>query len=104
MLALHSKKLHFSSLQMICERNAMGLLLFLILGLIAGWLASVIMKNGDQGMLIDVVLGVVGAFLGGAIMNFFGQTGVTGFNIYSIMVATLGAIVLIGIGRAFNRS
>jgi uncharacterized membrane protein YeaQ/YmgE (transglycosylase-associated protein family) len=83
----------------------MGLIAFLIIGLIAGWLASVVMHtDASQGTLMDIVLGVVGAFVGGAILNMFGEAGVTGFNIYSLMVATLGAIVLIGVGRMFNRA
>lgn len=84
----------------------MELILFLIIGAVAGWLASVIMKtDASQGMIMDIVLGVVGGLVGGFIMQFFGQPGVTGFNIWSLVVATLGAIVLIAIGRWFsNRS
>jgi len=52
---------------------------------------------------MDVILGVLGALLGGFIMNFFGQSGVTGFNLYSLLVAVLGAIVLIYMGRLFQR-
>ena len=78
----------------------MGILLWLLLGLVAGWLASVIMgSNSQQGMLMDIILGVVGAFAGGLLMNIFGQAGVTGFNLYSLFVATLGAIALIWLGR-----
>lgn len=78
----------------------MGILLWLLLGLVAGWLASVIMgTNSQQGMLMDIILGVVGAFAGGLLMNIFGQAGVTGFNLYSLFVATLGAIALIWLGR-----
>ncbi|MBP7967112.1 GlsB/YeaQ/YmgE family stress response membrane protein [Candidatus Woesebacteria bacterium] len=78
----------------------MGILLWLLLGLIAGWLASVIMgTNSQQGMLMDIILGVVGAFAGGLLMNIFGQAGVSGFNLYSLFVATLGAIALIWLGR-----
>lgn len=78
----------------------MEILLWLLLGLIAGWLASVIMRtDSQQGALTDIILGIIGAFVGGFLMNFFGQTGVTGFNVYSILVATLGAVVLIWVGR-----
>lgn len=77
---------------------------FLIVGLIAGWLASVIMKtNASQGWLMDIVFGVIGAFLGGFIMNMIGQPGVTGFDLYSIVVATIGAAIAIGIGRKLKR-
>jgi uncharacterized membrane protein YeaQ/YmgE (transglycosylase-associated protein family) len=78
----------------------MGLVLWIILGGIAGWLASVITKS-DRGAILDIVLGIVGAFVGGMILNFFGQSGVTGFNLYSIVVAVIGAVILIAIGRIF---
>lgn len=79
----------------------MGIILWIVLGLIAGWLASVIMKTDSaQGPLIDIILGVVGAVVGGFLFNMFGQAGVTGFNIYSILVATIGAVALIGVRRA----
>lgn len=82
----------------------MDLLLWIVLGLIAGWLASVVMKtDNQQGALEDIILGVVGAVVGGLIFNLFGQAGVTGFNVYSILVATVGASVLIWLGRAIRR-
>ena len=82
----------------------MNIILWLILGLIAGWLASVIMKTDrSQGTFMDIIFGIVGALVGGFVMSFFGQPGVTGFNIYSLVVATLGAIILIAIGRALSR-
>lgn len=81
----------------------MNILLWIILGALAGWLASVVMgTNARQGMFLDVVMGIVGAVVGGLILNFFGAAGVTGFNIYSILVATLGAVVLIALGRALS--
>lgn len=81
----------------------MSIILWILLGLIAGWLASIIMgTNRKQGPLLDIVLGVVGAVLGGLILNLVGAPGVTGFGIYSILVATGGAIVLIAIGRALK--
>ncbi|OGH14634.1 MAG: hypothetical protein A3E68_00260 [Candidatus Levybacteria bacterium RIFCSPHIGHO2_12_FULL_39_39] len=81
----------------------MSILLWIIFGALAGWLASVIMKtNTQQGLLMDIVLGIVGAVVGGFVMSIFGQPGVTGFNIYSIIVAVVGAVILIGIGRALT--
>jgi len=81
----------------------MNLLLWILLGLIAGWLASVVMKtSAQQGPILDVVLGIVGAVVGGLVMNLLGFGGVTGFNITSILVATLGAVVLIALGRAIK--
>jgi uncharacterized membrane protein YeaQ/YmgE (transglycosylase-associated protein family) len=82
----------------------MNLLLFIILGGIAGWLASVIMKtNNRQGILLDIVVGIVGAFLGGLLFNLFGARGVTGFNLWSLLVALVGAVSLLAIVRAIRR-
>ena len=72
----------------------MNILLCLLLGALAGWVASLIVKT-DQGILLDIVVGIVGAFLGGFLFNLFGAAGVTGFNIYSILVAIVGAVVLL---------
>lgn len=58
--------------------------------------------GGKNGILIDIILGIVGASLGGWIMSFFGKKGVDGFNVYSLLVALLGAIVLIAIVRAIR--
>lgn len=78
----------------------MTFLAWIIIGLLAGWLASIAMKtDASQGPGMDIIMGVIGAFVGGFIMNALGQTGVTGFNVYSLLVATLGAIVTIWIGR-----
>lgn len=78
----------------------MGIVLWIIFGAIAGWVASVIMKtNSRQGPVKDIVLGVVGAVVGGFLMGLVGQAGVTGFNIYSLVVAVIGAVVVIYIGR-----
>ena len=77
----------------------MNILLWIILGAIAGWVASLIVKS-NQGILLDIVVGIVGAFVGGFIFNAFGASGVTGFNIYSILVAIVGAVVLLFIVKA----
>jgi uncharacterized membrane protein YeaQ/YmgE (transglycosylase-associated protein family) len=79
----------------------MELLLWIALGALAGWLASLIMKtNAQQGALMNIIVGVIGAVVGGLLMNLIGFEGVTGFNIWSIVVATLGAVVLIWAVRA----
>lgn len=84
-------------------QEAMAILSWLIVGLIAGWLASVVMgTNAQQGVLMDIALGIVGALVGGFLMSLFGGPGVTGINLVSILVATIGAILLIGIGRAIT--
>lgn len=84
--------------------NSMGILLWILFGALAGWLASILMKTDwEQGTLLDIVVGIVGAVVGGFIMNFFGQPGVTGFNLYSLIVAVIGAIVLLFLVRALRR-
>jgi uncharacterized membrane protein YeaQ/YmgE (transglycosylase-associated protein family) len=72
----------------------------LVLGLIAGFIASKIVNHTGSGVIMDIVLGVVGAFVGGLIFNFFGAGGVTGFNIYSAIVAVIGAVVVLFIYHA----
>jgi uncharacterized membrane protein YeaQ/YmgE (transglycosylase-associated protein family) len=79
----------------------MGWIGWIILGAIAGWLASVIMGTDDrQGCIVNIVVGIIGALIGGLIMNFIGGQGVTGFNLWSLLVAVLGAVVLLAIVRA----
>jgi uncharacterized membrane protein YeaQ/YmgE (transglycosylase-associated protein family) len=74
----------------------MGILAWIILGALAGWIASIIMgKNRKMGAIANIVVGIIGAFLGGAIMNQLGYEGVTGFDIWSLLVAIVGAVVLI---------
>lgn len=78
----------------------MNFLIWIVFGAIAGWIASMIMKtNASQGTLMDIILGIVGAIVGGLVMNLIGQPGVTGFNLYSMLVAVIGACVVIFIGR-----
>lgn len=78
----------------------MSILAWIIVGFVAGLLASIVMKtNNSQGMLMDIVFGIIGAFVGGLVMNMLGQSGVSGLNIYSIMVATLGAMITIWVSR-----
>jgi uncharacterized membrane protein YeaQ/YmgE (transglycosylase-associated protein family) len=80
----------------------MDILLWLILGAAAGWIASLIMgTDARQGWLMNIVLGIVGALVGGFIMNLFGQSGATGFNIYSLIVAVLGAVILVWLYGTF---
>jgi len=73
----------------------MGILEWLIVGLIAGYLGSLIVNRSGEGMLRDMVLGIVGAFVGGYIFTAMGSVGVTGLDLRSIMVATVGAVVLL---------
>ncbi len=80
----------------------MGILALIILGGLAGWIASALTKT-DRGVLGDVLLGILGAVVGGIIMNFVGNVGITGFNLASLAVAVIGSVVLIGIGRLVYR-
>lgn len=81
----------------------MNILLWIILGALAGWIASLIVKTNDQqGILMDIVVGIVGAFLGGFVFNLFGAAGVSGFNLYSILVAIIGAVILLAIVKAIR--
>lgn len=80
----------------------MEILIWIIFGALVGWVASMVM-GGSGGLVWDVVVGILGAILGGIIMRFFGESGVVGFNVYSFLVALLGACVLIGIMRAIRR-
>jgi len=81
----------------------MGLLSWIIVGGLAGLLAQALMGDGRSGCLMTVVLGIVGAFIGGFLMSLFGFGGVSGINIGSIVVATIGAIALLAIARALKR-
>ena len=81
----------------------MTLMLWILLGITAGWLASILLgTKATQGLVTDISLGVIGAIVGGLILNLIGQSGISGFNLYSISIATLGAVVLIWFGRVLN--
>lgn len=82
----------------------MGIILWIVFGALAGWIASLVMRTDSaQGTTTDILLGIVGAIVGGFIMGLIGQQGVTGFNIYSLLVAVFGASVLIYAGRMLHR-
>jgi uncharacterized membrane protein YeaQ/YmgE (transglycosylase-associated protein family) len=73
----------------------MSVIAWIVFGLIAGFIASRIVNKHGDGTLIDIVLGVVGSVVGGLIFNLVGASGVTGFNIWSLFVAIMGAVVLL---------
>jgi uncharacterized membrane protein YeaQ/YmgE (transglycosylase-associated protein family) len=80
----------------------MGILALIVVGLIAGLLAKLLMPGDDPGgLIITPLIGIAGAFVGGFVVDFLGGAGVTGINIWSILVATLGAIMLLAIYRLF---
>jgi uncharacterized membrane protein YeaQ/YmgE (transglycosylase-associated protein family) len=78
----------------------MSILAWIVLGLIAGFIASKIVNRTGSGLIMDLLLGVVGAFVGGFLFTRFGSAGVTGLNLYSILVATIGAVVVLFIYHA----
>ena len=83
----------------------MSILAWVILGLIAGFLASYLVNRSGEGFFLDIVLGIVGAIVGGFIFTAFGANGVTGFNAYSLIVAVVGSIVVLFLYHAiFGRS
>ncbi len=74
----------------------MGIISWILVGLIAGALAKLVMPGDDPGgIIVTIIIGIVGAFVGGFVIGIFGGSGVTGFNIWSILVAVLGAIILL---------
>jgi uncharacterized membrane protein YeaQ/YmgE (transglycosylase-associated protein family) len=82
----------------------MSIIAWIVLGLIAGFLASKIVNNRGEGAVLDILLGIVGAVVGGWLFHFLGAAGVTGFNIYSLIVAIIGASVVLVIYHAIFRS
>jgi len=77
---------------------------WVIVGIIAGYLAKSVRGEGPQGLLGDLVVGVIGAFVGGWIFNYFGHSGVTGLNLSSILVAFVGSVVFLWGLRVLGRS
>ncbi|HLH49376.1 MAG TPA: GlsB/YeaQ/YmgE family stress response membrane protein [Roseiarcus sp.] len=78
----------------------MGIIAWIILGLVAGFIASKIVNKSGEGFLLDIALGVIGALVGGFLFNLVGHQGVTGFNLWSLFVAVIGAIVVLLVYRA----
>lgn len=73
----------------------MSILAWLVLGLIAGFIGSKIVNHSGQGLIIDIVLGIVGAVVGGYLFTLFGAAPVTGLDLYSMLVAIVGAVVVL---------
>jgi uncharacterized membrane protein YeaQ/YmgE (transglycosylase-associated protein family) len=81
----------------------MSFLAWIILGLIAGFIGSKLVNRRGEGVVLDILLGIVGAFVGGWLFSVFGRAGVTGLNLYSMMVAVIGAVVVLVIYHALSR-
>ena len=82
----------------------MSFLAWIVLGLLAGFIGSKIVNKRGEGMILDILLGIVGAVLGGWLFNTFGASGVTGLNLYSLLVAVIGAVVLLVVYHAVRRT
>lgn len=82
-----------------------NIIVWIILGALAGWIASMIMgRDSQMGAGANIVVGIIGAVIGGLIMNALGSPGVTGFNLYSVLVAIGGAVVLLFLVGLFRRA
>jgi uncharacterized membrane protein YeaQ/YmgE (transglycosylase-associated protein family) len=81
----------------------MSIIAWIIVGLIAGFVASKIVNRTGEGVILDVLLGIGGAIVGGWLFHIFGMSGVNGLNLYSIVVATLGAVVFLVVYHALFR-
>ena len=73
----------------------MSILAWIVLGLVAGFIGSKIVNKSGEGFLLDIVLGVVGSVVGGWLFSMFGASGVTGLNLYSLIVAVIGAVIVL---------
>lgn len=83
----------------------MGIVAWVILGALAGWIASMITgKNKQMGAVANIIVGIIGAFLGGFVLNLLGGKGVTGFNVWSLVVSIAGSVILLWIVSLFQRS
>ena len=81
----------------------MSFLVYIIFGGLVGWVASMVMKtDGQQGIFLNIIVGIIGAMLGSWLFSLFGEAGVSSFNLYSFIVALVGAIVLITIVKALR--
>jgi uncharacterized membrane protein YeaQ/YmgE (transglycosylase-associated protein family) len=80
--------------------DLMSILAWIVLGVVAGFIASKLVNKTGGGLVFDLVLGVVGAVVGGFLFGLFGEAGVTGFNLWSLLVAVVGAIVVLLIYHA----
>ena len=78
----------------------MSIIGWIVLGLVAGFIASKIVNKRGEGIVLDIILGIVGAIVGGFLFVQFGAAGITGFNLYSMFVAVLGAVVVLFIYHA----
>jgi uncharacterized membrane protein YeaQ/YmgE (transglycosylase-associated protein family) len=84
--------------------ETMSILAWAILGIVAGFIASKIVNKSGEGLIRDLILGIIGAVVGGWVMETFGKAGVSGLNLYSLVVAVVGAIVVLVAFHAIRRA
>lgn len=83
----------------------MNFILWIVLGAVAGWIASIITgTDAEQGTLGNIIVGIIGAFVGGLVLDLFGTSQPTGFNVPSLLTAILGAVILLALIKGFRRS
>jgi uncharacterized membrane protein YeaQ/YmgE (transglycosylase-associated protein family) len=82
----------------------MSIIAWIVLGLIAGFIGSKLVNKTGEGFFLDIALGIVGAVIGGWLFSLFGMQGVTGLNIYSLIVAVIGAVVFLVIDHVIRRT
>jgi len=81
----------------------MSILSWLVLGLLAGFIGSKLVNKSGEGLLLDIVLGIVGAIVGGFVFNLLGEPGVSGVNLYSLLVAVVGSVLFLVVYHAILR-
>jgi uncharacterized membrane protein YeaQ/YmgE (transglycosylase-associated protein family) len=81
----------------------MSFIAWIVLGLLAGFIGSKLVNKRGEGIVLDVLLGIVGAIVGGWLFNRFGAAGVTGVNLYSLLVAVIGAVLVLVVYHAIRR-
>lgn len=82
----------------------MGILGWIVIGALAGWIASMLTGNNEKmGAGANIVVGIIGGFIGGLAMNLLGGSGITGFNLWSLLVAVIGSVILLWIVNAIKR-
>ncbi|MGD1091001.1 MAG: GlsB/YeaQ/YmgE family stress response membrane protein [Bryobacteraceae bacterium] len=82
----------------------MSILAWIVLGLIAGFVGSKLVNRSGEGIILDIVLGIVGAVVGGWLAQFLGLAGVSGLNLYSVLIAIGGAVVVLLVFHAIRRA
>jgi uncharacterized membrane protein YeaQ/YmgE (transglycosylase-associated protein family) len=85
------------------KEHRMSILTWIVLGLLAGFIGSKLVNKTGEGVVLDIVLGIVGAVVGGFLFSLFGASGVTGLNLYSVVVAVIGAMLLLIAYHAIRR-